>query len=361
MEDKLESYTLLHTLDEVFNVLLDTTSGHTIIMGKDAVNYYFTPESYLEYVRNAKKINPLVTIKSEVDYASNEDFIIKKMSLAQKPGDIFDIIGAHPKEAFTTLKDLSEKVQQATNESLIISNRISEMHFELQNQQRANEELKGQLAEAHKTKDYYHRMFEMLRHRVQHKFLKPMHEDSLNFCTSNDYDKVIYIKEISHVQKVYSLLEAIQEIILMLYQTPCRLCVIEPYGASLRRYQYPKLKLDTELTTKDIISSDILMIGYHPHVMEGIMHNASGSSFIIVYDRDGSNIEHVQGSNVSTFYISSSEKEIDAFSLPRRRVISYAGTGALSIDEIPDYEKRTPSERLSAYSGMNVVSEIIRG
>lgn len=330
-------------------------------MGKDAVNYYFTPESYLEYVRNAKKINPIITIKSEVDYSSNEDFIVRKIALSQKPSDIFDIIGAHPKEAFTTLKGLSEKIQAATNESLIISNRISEMHFELQNQQRTNKELKSQLSEAHKTKDYYHRMFEMLRHRIQHKFLKPMHEDSLNFCTYNEYDKVIYIKEISHVQRVYSLLEALQEIIFMLYQTPCRLCVIEPYGASLRRYQYPNLKLDTELTTKDIISSDILMIGYHPHVMEGIMHNASGSSFIIIYDRDGSNIEHIQGSNVSTFYVSSSEEEIDAFSLPRRRVISYEGTGAMYIENVQNYNSMTMSEKLSAYSGMGIVSDIIRG
>ena len=103
------------------------------------------------------------------------------------------------------------------------------------------------------------------------------------------------------------------------------------------------------------------MIGYHPHVMEGIMHNASGSSFIIIYDRDGSNIEHIQGSNVSTFYVSSSEEEIDAFSLPRRRVISYEGTGGLYIDNIPDYEKRTSSERLSIYSGMSIVQELIKG
>ena len=157
------------------------------------------------------------------------------------------------------------------------------------------------------------------------------------------------------------MIEAIQKIILMLYQTPCRLCVIEPYGASLRSYQYPNLKLDTELTTKDILSSDILMLGYHPRIMEGIMHNASGSSFIIVYDRDGSDVEHIHGSNVSTFYVSSSDEEIGAFGLPKRRTISYPEAGGLYIEDVPDYNKKTASEKLATYSSMRVVSEIIRG
>lgn len=357
----MESYTLLHSLDEVFNVLLDTAESHVLIMGEDAVNYYFTPESYLAFIKNARNINPIITIRSEVEYTSTEDMIVKKISLAQKPQDIFDIIGGHPKEAFTTLKSLSTKIQAAVNESLIVSNRISEMHHQITSLKGEKENLQVQLAEAQKSKNYYHRMFEMLRNRVQHKFLKPLHEDTLNFCTSNDYDKVIYIKEISHVPKVYSMIEAIQKIILMLYQTPCRLCVIEPYGASLRSYQYPNLKLDTELTTKDILSADILMLGYHPRIMEGIMHNASGSSFIIVYDRDGSDVEHIHGSNVSTFYVSGSDAEIEAFGLPKRRTISNEEVGALYIDNVPDYNKKTASEKLATYSSMKVVSEIIRG
>ena len=355
----MASYILLHSLDEVFNVLLDTAESHVLIMGEDAVQYYFTPESYLEFIKNVRNINPIITIRSDVNYASAEDMIIKKLSLAQKPQDIFDIVGGHPKEAFTTLKSLSSKIQSSINESLIVSNRISEMHHQIQNLKGEKENLQMQLTEAQKSKNYYHRMFEMLRNRIQHKFLKPLHEDTLNFCTSNDYDKVVYIKEISHVPKMFSMIEALQKIVPMVHETPCRLCVIEPYGASLRSYQYPNLKLDTELTTKDILSSDILMLGYHPRIMDGIMHNATRSSFIIVYDRDGSDIEHIHGSNVSTFYVASTEAEIDAFGLPKRRTISNEGVGALYIDNIPDYDKKTDSERLAIYSDMRVITELL--
>lgn len=360
VEDKLSSYTLLHTMDDLFEVLLDTTDGHTIIMGEDAVGYYFTPESYLSFVKNAKRINPIVTIKSTSEITSTEDFICKKLAYAQKPDDIFRIIGGHPREAYTTLKGLAERVQQSVNESLVMSNRISEMQHKVAGLEGEKGNLEAQLTEAQRAKNYYHRMFEMLCNRMQHKFMKPLHEDSLNFCNSNSYDRVIYIKEISHLTRVYSMIEALQQIILMLYQTPCRLCVIEPYGASLRSYQYPKLKLDTDLTTKDILSSDILMVGYHPRIMEGIMHNAGGSSFIIVYDRDGSNIEHIHGSNVTTYYVTNDPEEIDLFGLPRKRTITLPGHDALHIDTIHEYAEKTPSERLTAYSGMKIISDIIR-
>ena len=361
MDDKLSSYTLLHTMDELFEVLLDNKEGHTIIMGEDAVNYFFTPESYLSFIKNAKRINPIVTIKSASNITSTEDFICTKLAYAQKPEDIFSIIGGHPREAYITLKGLASKVQHSINESLVISNRISEMHHKLAVLEEEKSHLEAQLSEAQRSKNYYHRMFEMLRNRIQHKFLKPLEEDTLNFCTSNSYDRVIYIKEISHLPRTYSLVEALQQIILMLYQTPCRVCVIEPYGASLRGYQYPKLKLDTDLTTKDIMSSDILMVGYHPRIMEGIMHNATGSSFAIVYDRDGSNIEHIQGSNVTTYYVTNNPEEIDLFCLPRKRVITLPGHGALHIDTISDYANKTPSERLTAYSGMRIVTDILKG
>lgn len=343
----------------MFNVLLDTSEGHKLIMGEDAVNEYFTPESYLSFIKNAKRINPIISIVSSSNIKSTEDFIITKISMASKPRDIFDIIGGHPREAYITLKGLAEKVQRSVTESLVISNRISEMQHKIVGLEEEKEHLELQLHEAQQAKNYFQRMFEMLRNRMQHKFLKRIEEDSLNFCLSNNYDRVIYIKEISHLPRTYSLIEALQQIILMLYQTPCRICVIEPYGASLRNYQYPKLKPDTELTTKDIISSDILMVGYHPRVMEGIMHNAVGSSFCIVYDRDGSNIEHVQGSNVTTYYTTSNAEEIDMFGLPRRRTISIPSAGGLYIDDISDYEKKTSSERLTAYSGMKVVQEIL--
>lgn len=360
MEDKLSGYTLIHSLDDVFKVLLDTKQGHKLIMGEDAVNEYFTPESYLSFIKNAKRINPIITITSSSNIKSTEDFILSKIAMASKPQDVFDIIGGHPREAYIVLKGLAEKVQKAVNDSLIISNRISEMQHKIVGLEEEKEYMNNQLSDALQAKNYFQRMFEMLRNRMQHKFLKPIHEDSLNFCISNSYDRVIYIKEISHLSRTYSLIEALQQIILMLYQTPCRICVIEPYGASLRNYQYPKLKPDTELTTKDIMSADILMVGYHPRIMEGIMHNTVGSSFCIVYDRDGSNIEHIQGSNVTTYYTTSNPEEVEMFGLPKRRTITVPTQGCLSIDDIPNYMSKTSSEKLTAYSGMKIVQEILK-
>lgn len=358
-EDKLSGYVLLHNLDDVFNVVTNTKESNTLIMGSDAVDEFFTPESFTSFLKNVRRINPILIVKSKESEIVPEDFIYEKMSYANNPRDMLTILAAHPRESYTALKRLSGRVQQAKADSLNIASRVSEMQHKVSVLEADKTVLEDKVGELQSSLDYYSNMFSIVKSRLQHKFLSKVEDDSLNFCTTNDYDRVLYFKEISHLPYTFTLLEMLQQITLMLYQTPCRICVIEGYGATLKRFQYPNLVSHRVLTVDDIIKADILMEGYQPTVMDGFMHNASGSSVAIVLDREGSDFLHIQGANVQTYFIVGNWQDVATFNLPKDSVISVPKVGCMCIPAIEGFEDMTASERITAYSNLRIVSQIL--
>ena len=62
-----------------------------------------------------------------------------------------------------------------------------------------------------------------------------------SILSKNNYDKVIYIKEITRVQYIDTLVYYLKEILRVLYSMPTRLVVIESYYGSGCPRLYPKL------------------------------------------------------------------------------------------------------------------------
>lgn len=176
---------------------------------------------------------------------------------------------------------------------------------------------------------------------------------------THNYTKVLYFKEITRVQYMDSFIQYLQEILKVVHHMPVRLCVIEPHFANGKVDQY-NLPVHYELTDKDVVGGDILMLGYQDKLFESIMKNTSRIPVLVVLDRAGYHIPHIKSSagNVEYFYMASDPNDIRV-STPLSRVISYS-KDTLNIPYIENYEKLDANQRIGKYSNTNIMKSIVK-
>jgi hypothetical protein len=99
------------------------------------------------------------------------------------------------------------------------------------------------------------------------------------------------------------------------------------------------------------------MLGMQPNIMQDILKNASNISILIVLDRAGYSVPHITGDNVEVLYTVSDLKDVPE-NVPLGRVISYSDKTQF-IKYIKDFDSMDTSARISKYSSMNIVKNII--
>lgn len=358
IKDKVDGYRFIHTKEELDKLVVDNMSSNKIIIRQDFAHQYFTPTGLANYISNVKRMNFNLVIELDTDeQALTRDVMVKRIGSCRNIDEIIMLLGAHPKEFMDTLESLIEHSNSDYRQMLEYSNQVARLQSVIEGLQAEIAERDYALSLEKENKLEYQSKLHALVSRVNYQYDAGIDSNKLFKVDQNSYDKILYIKEITRVQYVDTLIYYLKEILKTLYGMPTRIVSIESYYASGKINQYPNLVPHHELIERDVLNGDILMLGLQPNIMTDVLKNASNISILIVLDRAGYIVPHIQGDNVEMLYTVSdlADKPDD---IPDGRVISYKETTQF-IKYIPDFNKLDMSARISAYSSMQIVKNII--
>lgn len=359
VEDKLSNKNFVTTLKDLNRVIIDNQSNHKVVIRKDFINEYFPYNQISEYVKNVNKINPNIIIETEgYDVKREIDTdILKTISDNLNKEDLTMLLQFKSHDMIEAIYKLIEAYNDTRDFELegasIISGlreRIDDLNDELEEK---NSLLQTEIYNKTDVQD----KLSVLVNRINYTHNVGVDENKLFKTNSNNYDKIIYIKEITRVQYVDTLVSVLQEILKLLYSMPTRVLTIEGYYANGKVAQYPNLKPHYRLTERDVLSGDILMLGYQPKLFQDIMRNPSNISILIILDRGGYDSPHLFGENIEYIFTASDVDDIHE-NIPLSRVISY-NKDTLYIPHIREFQKLSQGERVQRYSSLKIIKQLI--
>ena len=356
--DKVEGYYFIKTKEELDKVVADNSRSNKIIIRRDFAKENFTPSGLLKFIENAKKINRNLII--EVDKKSKVltgTKFINMLKNARNLEELMVLLTTYPKEFIDSIQQLTSKSEDEQKELLAASNTVSGLQVIIDEQKKEIEDLKYQLKFEQENKFEISARLSALVNRINYQYNINVDETKLFQVSKNNYDKVIYIKEITRVQYIDTLVYYLKEILRVLYSMPTRLVVIESYYGSGCPRLYPKLTPHYALKERNVISGDILMMGIQPKLMEDILKNPSNISILIILDRANYVIPHLRGENIEYFYTASDLKDVSD-DIPNSRIISYSEK-TLFIPLIKNFEAMGNGEKMSAYSSTTIMKRLI--
>lgn len=357
-KDKVDGYKFIHTKSELDRIAVDNLSSNKVIIRQDFAREFFTPSGLSDYISNVKRLNPNLLIELDsTEELVTRDSMIDKLANCRNIDEVIMLIGGREKEFMDTISYLTNEEHKDTQQMLNFSNQVSRL-------QAIIEGLKADIAQ----KDYmlklesdnklsYQSRFHALIARINYQYNAGVDKNKIFQVDKNSYDKILYIKEITRVQYVDTLVYYLKEILKTLYTMPTRIVVIEAYYADSKIPMYPNLVPHHNVIERDIIKGDVLMLGMQPNMMQDILKNSSNISVLIVLDRSGYGAPHIVGDNVEYLYTVSDLKD-KPMNIPDGRVISYSESTQF-IKYIKDFDTMDSSARISAYSSMNIVKNII--
>ena len=360
MKDKVSGYTFIHTKEELDVVVANNSVANTVVIRGDFASKFFTPSGIIEYVDNVKKLNPNinVTVDNATGNSVTYDNIIKKMSRCRSVEELIQLLITYRKEVYDTIRHLIKSANSNKKQMLEYSNQISRLQSVINSYEQEVSDLQIALAQEQENKLQSQVRLSALINRINYQYNVGIDKTKQFVLKGNEFDKVLYFKEISRVQYTDTFIYYLKEILRVMYSMPTRLTVIEAFYATGKVKQYPKLKPHHTLVEEDVLSGDILMLGVQPRLMEDILKNPSHISILIVLDRAGYETPHVLGNNVEYFYLASDLKDIPK-GVPKSRVISYS-QDTLFIKYIKDFNKLDHSQRISEYSSSKLMKSIFK-
>lgn len=357
-KDKVDGYKFIHTKSELDCIVVDNLQSNKVVIRRDFAHEYFTPSGIKAYIDNVRKINPNIII--ELDKSVNtitQDSFIDKLAACRNLDEVIMLQGAHEKEFMDALEHLVKGERTDRNSMLEYANQISRLQSIIEGLQSELKEKEFSMRTEIENKLSYQSKFHALISRINYQYNVNVDKNKMFHVDENSYDKILYIKEISRVQYTDTLIYYLKEILKVLYGLPTRVVVIEGYYANGKIPQYPNYVPHHELIERDVIKGDILMLGMQPNIMQDILKNSSRVSILIVLDRGGYSIPHISGDNVEVMYTVSDLRDIPE-GVPYGRVISYSDQTNF-IKFIKDFDSLDTSARLSQYSSMKVVKNLI--
>lgn len=358
-KDKVDGYKIIHSKTELDAIVVDNTASNKVVIRGDFAREYFTPTGLTTYIDNVRKINPNVIIElDKVDEVLTRDKFIDKMATCRNIDEVLMLLGGHPKEFMDTMNFLIDHVNSDYSRMLEYSNQVSRLQSVVEGLKAELEEQKYALQTESDNKLSYQSKFHALISRINYQYNAGIDKNKLFVVDKNSYDKILYIKEITRVQYVDTLVYYLKEILKTLYAMPTRILAIESYYADGKIPQYKNLVPHHNLIERDVIKGDILMLGVQPNMMQDILKNASNISILIVLDRAGYSVPHIVGDNVEVLYTASDLADVPD-GIPMGRVISYSDQTQF-IKHIKGFNELDTSARISEYSSMGIVKNIIK-
>lgn len=357
-KDKVDGYKFIHTKSELDRIVVDNLASHKVVIRQDFAHEYFTPTGLVEYIDNVRKINFNIVIELDItDAPLTRNDMIDKIAGCRDMSEIIMLQGAHEKEFMDTLRYLIDRSNTDFRQMLAYSNQVSRLQSIVEGLQSEIREKEYTIETESENKLSYQSKFHALISRINYQYNAGVDKNKIFQVDKNSYDKILYIKEITRVQYVDTLVYYLKEILKTLYAMPTRILVVEGYYAAGKISQYPNFVPHHNLIERDVIKGDILMLGMQPNIMQDILKNSSNISILIVLDRGGYSVPHITGSNVEMLYTVSDINDAPA-DIPDGRLISYENTTQF-IKYIKGFDKMDASARISEYSSMSIVKNIV--
>jgi regulator of replication initiation timing len=358
IEDKLNRYVILHTREDVAEVVIDNTHANTIIFRNDFITKYYTPSGFEEFTRGVRRVNPNLILKTEDDFEATQfDEMTQKINNTRNVSELLTLLSYYPNEVFDTIKKITGNISDNKDQFLGFSAQISELQNRNLSLTEEAEELKRQLELQQLTDESIKSRLNTLISRINYQYGINYNADKTFVVDRNSYDKIIYIKEISRVQYVDTFIYFLREILKIIYGMPTRTVVIESYYADSKIDMYKDLKPHYELTHEDVLSGNILMLGMQPKIMTDVLKNASNISFLIVLDRAGYSEPHITGDNIEYLFTASDLADVPN-TIDMSRVISY-DESTLSIPYIDRFNELDMSNKMALYSSFPITKSVV--
>lgn len=357
-EDKLNGYFIIHTKEELDKIVTDNSVANRVIIRRDFAMEYFTPSGLQAYLTNCKKMNRVLTIElDEKSEVLTRDTFIKKLASARNREDMMYYLTAYPNEFMDTIKYLTSTDRDRQVELLNASGEVSRLQASIDALEAEVSNLNNKLEIESSNKFLAQSKLHTIIKRINYQHGMKLDENLLFRVDRNNYDKVIYIKEVTRVQYTDTLVYYLSEILRVLYSMPTRICVIEPYYSYGRDKLYEGMVPHYKLSEQDVMSGAVLMHGMQPEVMQGILKNPNNVSILIVLDRGAYPVPHIKGENVEYFYTVSDLKDKPS-EVPNAHTISY-DESTLYVPYIQGFDELDPNEKMSKYSSMSIIKKIV--
>lgn len=358
MADKVQGYYPIKTKEDLDIVVCNNRQNNTVIIRRDFATKYFTPSGLQQYIENVKAFNRNVDIKlDEKSLVMTMPRMISKLAEINDPEEYSDLLCTYPKEFLDAMKFLLRDESMHQKELLNASGDVSRLQAIIDEYANDKADLAHKLNVEQENKFFVQTKLSTLVNRINFQYNADVDEKTMFVQNEHKYDKILYFKEITRVQYMDSFIYYLKEILKVLYSMPARLLVIEGYYASGKERLYPGLVPHHKLTEEDVLSNDVLMLGMQPKLMHDILQNPSNISILIVLDRAGFISPHIRGKNIEYFYTASDRSDIPD-NVPNSRIISYKDD-TLFIPMIDGYDKLDDGQRISKYSSLEIVKNII--
>lgn len=331
-----------------------------IIIEPDFAEANFTPPFGLsQFIEDVNRINPRLRIIAPQGLVKTYEEDIDLLKAFQDPEDVLLFAMKNKDKYMKLLKMLCNQYSEKHIESLIANNKLASMHLLLQdsnNKRVQNEERAEELEK--KLYEERHRV-DTISARIKYTHDVDMNKEFLDGIKleNANYSKILYIKEITRVHYLDTMIYYLQEILKVLYDVPARLVVIESIDAYSTAYQYPHCKPHLSLTKKDVAYGDIFMAGFQQSIMRDVLLNTGRVPYLIILDRSKWREPYVKGDKVEVVHTVSDLEDLD-FEAVAERVISYDDQ-THCIPHIENFEGMETKQKMMHYSSMEVVKYLV--
>lgn len=343
-------------LQELYTALVDNTTTE-IEIRKEFADEFFTYQSLCDFIENTRNVFPHVSVHVENTVYDTAMAAVNEVLSYQTPAEFVYAIEKDPTRVISTIQFLGRYFQKAKEDAAVANNKLSTMLVQIEELQKklnyADVDYKKLLAYNNDLESKLHALVS----RVNYRYEKTVSPDSMFVANHNSYNHILYLKEVSRVHYTDTLIYYLSEILKTLYSVPVRTVVIEPFYAYDTARLYPKYKPHWNLSYQDVYAGNILMAGYQPKIMTDILKNPNHVNYLIVLDRGGYGVPHINCDNVTTIYMASDPKDLPEYTDPEHS-ITYTDT-TLHIPFIPDFESLSLEDRIQKYSSMNVMKKLI--
>lgn len=333
----------------------DTTE---IIIRKEFADKFFTYSALCDFVESASALAPNVIIDVEGEVTDNLSKAVADLAPYTDVDSLIYALETKPSYILQTIHTLRKHFVESHDEHSIANNKMASLLVQITNLERELKECEYKRERLEKENHDLSSKLNVLVARTNFRYEKTINPDKLFIADQNNYNHILYIKEISRVHYVDTFVYYLQEILRTMYGIPMRSVVIEPYYAYDRVYMYDGYKPHWDLAYTDVYSGNIYMAGYQPKVMDAILKNANRVNYMIVLDRGGYIAPHITGKNVTTIYTASDIKDVPR-EIQDNEVITYEEF-TLNIPHIPEFNEISPEDKVQKYSSMPTMKHIIQ-
>lgn len=345
-------------IKELYNAIVSKDCTE-ITIKKDFVQKYFTPTSIGVFVEQLNRFNSRIRVSIDTNYAKFYDTNIKFINSINDSEDLINFVLKHKEEALKLFKMLSDNFMTPYSETLQANNKLATLHVELENVLNSLEDEKRRHMNDLEVFEDTKSKFDTLLARINYSYGKNINSDNIlgiDIETSS-YKKILYIKEITRVRYVDTLIHYLQEYLKLTYGYPARFVVTEPIGAYNRFELYPMCSNSLNITDRDVGRNDIFMTGFDQGIMRTVLKNPSNAAYLIVLDRSGFDKPFLRGDKVKVIYTASELSDVRA-GIVESDIISYSKK-TMNIPYIENFDKLTPEGRIAKYSDTEILGQII--